>query len=79
MNPPKTNHSITRSMNHATRAARKEVAEPKDTPPLTKAQWEAQRRAEELEEREKIKKLRQDWAEHDQRVRAIKFSIPKTP
>lgn len=72
--PKKPLHDgLSRSVSHATRSAKQ-----KEPPPefLTKDQWETQRRAEEAEERKKIRKLREEYNAYEQSVRTIRFSKP---
>ncbi len=72
------NKNLSRSMSHASRASKKSLhTEPVEPMPLTREQHETQRRAEEAATRAENKRLNDEWAAHNNKVRELDIAKPK--
>lgn len=63
---------LSRGESQAARSSRRQREVPvefRDTPPLTVEQFHTLRREAEAKERERVKKLREDWEAHEKEVR----------
>lgn len=67
-------NNLSRGMDHASRAARKEVYEKTiEDQPITVEEGRIRRLAEEAEGREYLKKLRDNYAAHEAHVRGLEL------